>query len=71
MRTYKSITDYIEYPRVHSIENLKTKDIYYLDYCTKECFLVAGKVLDNGIKEYFIILPNSIEIWYDKPCLYL
>ena len=67
MRTYKSITDYIEYHRVNAIEDLNTGGVYSLDYCTGEIFSMK---LGNGIKEYFIILPNSIEIWYDEPCLY-
>lgn len=67
MRTYKSITDYIEYYKVDAVEDLNTGDVYSLDYYAHEIFSMK---LGNGIKEYFIILPNSIEVWYDEPCLY-
>ena len=69
MRNYKSIIDYIEYHKVNAIEDLDTGYIYNLDYCTHEIFSM-NFILGNGIKEYFIRLPNSIEIWYDEPCLY-
>lgn len=68
MRTYKSITDYIEYYKVDAVEDLNTGDVYSLDYCTHEMFSMK---LGNEIKEYFIKLPDSYEIWYDEPCLYV
>ena len=67
MRTYKSITDYLEYPKVDAIEDLKTKNIYSLDYCTYEIFSMK---LGDGVKEYFIKLPDGIEIWHDELCFY-
>lgn len=71
MRTYKSITNYIEYHKVDAIEDLKTEDIYSLDYCTGECHSINHKDKLKGRNLLFFKLPNCIELYWDEPSFYV
>mgnify|MGYP003309297509 CR=1 FL=1 len=70
MRNYKSITDYIEYPKVDAIEDIGTSYIYSLDYCTGECYSMNHEDDLKGIETYFFKLPDYIELYWDEPSFY-